>query len=394
MNKNVLSVNGGSSSLKFQLFNMPEEHCLISGYFDGVCSSSTRFIVRIGTKKYEETLTECDFAYAVDYLITFLIQQSIINSLEDIDYIGHRVAHGGEHYSQPVIINSQVKNTIAELTKLAPIHNPINLLCIEAFEATLPNAVHVAVFDTAYHQTLDEVQFLYPLPYELYERYGIRRFGFHGISHQYISTYVTEHCSADKPTRVISCHLGSGASICAIKGGKSVATSMGFTPLAGLMMGTRCGDIDPSLPIYLATNTPMSNRDVSEMMNNASGLLGVSGMSDDCRVLEEAGELGHSRAALALQMFEGRVIETIGAYAALLNGIDILVFTGGIGENSSIIRKNITDSLGFMGISIDEEENNNDSLFINTEDSNTKVMVINTDEQRMIARETIELIGF
>ncbi|MGR5064050.1 acetate/propionate family kinase [Photobacterium sp. DNB22_13_2] len=389
----ILSINAGSSSLKFQLIKMPDEDCILSGQFDGKRTALTRFSAKkINDVKKEED-GAWDFTSAVKYLISFLLEEKLIGNADEIYCVGHRVAHGGEDYSQPVLINEDVKTAILKLSKLAPIHNPINLLCIEAFEEVLPKAKKVAVFDTAFHQTLPEEQFLYPLPYTLYEDNGIRKFGFHGISHQYISITAEDNFKNEYYNKVISCHLGSGSSICAIENGRSVATTMGFTPLSGLMMGTRCGDIDPSLPIYLSQNTQMSPNDVNTMMNNASGLLGVSELSDDCRVLEQARKQGDHKAALALQMYSNRVKETIGRYASILGGVDLLVFTGGIGENSALIRHLVTDSLGYLGLYLCEESNMKNESIISRPNSKVDVMVINTNEQLMIAREASRVVG-
>ncbi len=393
MSKFVLSINAGSSSLKFELFKMPEEECILSGQFDGKRTALTHFRVKRDNNHPEEVSGGWDYDAAVDFLVNYLIENDLIGSAADIACIGHRVAHGGEYYAEPVIVDSQVKSTILALSKLAPIHNPINLLCIEAFEVSFPGIIQVAVFDTAFHQSLTEEQYLYPLPYTLYEEHGIRRYGFHGISHQYVSTAVIRYSHLVQPLKVISCHLGSGASICAIEGGQSKATTMGYTPLAGLMMGTRCGDIDPSLPLYLVQHMSMSANDVSFMLNNASGLLGISELSDDCRLLESASIQGDHKSHLSLQMFANRIIETIGGYAGLLNGFDVLVFTGGIGENSSYIRKKVTDSLSYLGVDISEENNNRNDPVISNENSTVKVMVINTNEQLMIAREACKLVS-
>ncbi|CAM4383701.1 acetate/propionate family kinase [Vibrio agarivorans] len=392
MNKFVLSINAGSSSLKFQLILMPDECCIMSGLFEGKRTALTKFKVNTRQNHKFEVNGGWDFSAAVDFLMQYLKEEKIIQSVDEIYCVGHRVAHGGEEYSQPVMITEQVKNSILSLSKLAPIHNPINLLCIEAFEDRLPGVPQVAVFDTAFHQTLPQEQYLYPLPYTLYEEYGIRKFGFHGTSHQYVNSVVAKQCSPIESKRIISCHLGSGASICAIEDGKSVATTMGYTPLAGLMMGTRCGDIDPSLPLYLAQNTPMSINDVSNMMNNASGLLGVSELSDDCRVLQRASEQGDERAALALRMFANKVKETIGRYCSVLDGLDTLVFTGGIGENSAYIRQQVLDSLSYLGIRYCEASNEQNHSVLSQPDSQIKVLIVNTDEELMIARETVRVL--
>lgn len=392
MNKFVLSINAGSSSLKFRLYEMPQERVLLSGQFDKINTQHVCFKAKYaGDQVSELVIGERNFSDAAHYLLTFIYDHQVIDNLDDICAVGHRVAHGGEKFDRSVIVDQQVLQDIDLLCNLAPLHNPNNLMCIKVFEQALPNASQVAVFDTAFHQTLTDDKFLYPLPYDLYKEFGIRKFGFHGISHQYVSLIVKQEFAQKKDWKVINCHLGSGASLCAMLDGQSVDSSMGFTPLAGLMMGTRCGDIDPALPAYIAQVKGCDIDEVVRIMNFESGLLGVSQVSNDCRLVQEMADQGDKQAQLALKMFINRVISTIGAYAASLNGVDLITFTGGIGENSDYLRREICRSLSYLGVILVEGSSQVNG-YISSEQSKVLVKIINTDEELMIARDAYQLL--
>ena len=391
MSKLVLSINAGSSSLKFKLFSMPEENCILVGQFDGINSDETLFKTELLGERIVSDLGFCNFERSIDKLLDYLVDQDIIDKLDSLELIGHRVAHGGETFSSSTMIDQEVMAQLDKLSRLAPIHNPINLFCIQQFIEKLPNAKQIAVFDTAFHQSIKPEHYLYPLPYRLYTEHGIRRFGFHGISHQYIAETVSEKINSNSNQRIISCHLGNGASICAISNGESMMTSIGHTPQAGLMMGTRCGDIDPALPRIIAEAENIGMGEVEKMMNHESGLLGISELSNDCRKLNMAKDQGNEQAALALSIFANRVTQTIGGYAALMGGVDAIVFTGGIGENSATCRSDICQGLGFMGVDFDQQINAKGFEMVSRADSNVQVLVINTDEELMISREVIKL---
>ncbi len=331
---------------------------------------------------------------AVKLLLNKLTSLGIISSLEEIDGIGHRVVHGGEKFSESVLIHDDVLREIEEVSELAPLHNPANLIVINAFRELLPEVPSVAVFDTAFHQTMPEQSFLYSLPYHYYQRYGMRKYGFHGTSHQYVSGRCAELLKRPlKELRLVSCHLGNGASITAIDGGKSIDTSMGFTPLAGVTMGTRSGNIDPALITYIMQKTGQSAEEVVEILNKESGLLGISGCSSDLRDIQEAAEKGHKRAELALQVFAQRIQEYIGTYAVKMKGLDAIIFTAGIGENSNLIRARVLEGLEFMGVYWDPGLNqvSGRETFVSYQHSPVKVLVIPTNEEIMIARDTSRL---
>jgi acetate kinase len=314
-----------------------------------------------------------------------------VKSLEEIDAVGHRVVHGGEKFAGSVKITDEVVNAMKECTDLAPLHNPPNIIGIEACKELLPNVPMVGTFDTAYHQTMPEVSYIYPLPYELYKELGIRRYGFHGTSHRYVAERAAALTGKDiKDLKIITCHLGNGASVTAIKGGKSVDTSMGLTPLEGLVMGTRCGDIDPAITTFLMNKKNMSAADLDSLMNKKSGVLGISGVSSDFRDIEEEAEKGNKRAQLALDKFDYTVKKYIGSYAAAMGGVDVVVFTAGLGENSKDNRKQICSGLEFLGITIDDEKNNTrgKEALISKDNGSVKVFVIPTNEELMIARDT------
>ncbi|HBY20978.1 MAG: acetate kinase [Clostridiales bacterium GWE2_32_10] len=394
----VLVINCGSSSLKYQLLDMQTEKVLAKGYCQKVgIEGSFSDHEANGVKTHSHRQLK-DHKQALKLMSKFLTDKKIgvIFNINEIDAVGHRVVHGGENFSHSVIIDGKVKEAIRECIPLAPLHNPPNLMGIEACERIMPNTPMVAVFDTAFHQSMDKKSYLYAIPYEYYEKYGIRRYGFHGTSHKYVSNKVAEILDTKvDEIKVISCHIGNGASICAINKGKVQDTSMGLTPLEGLVMGTRCGDIDPAIIKFLSDKEGYNIHKIDDILNKNSGLLGVSGISNDIRDIEQAESEGNQRAKLALEMFAYRVAKYIGAYAAAMNGVDVVLFTAGVGENGIKVREEVCAYLGYLGIYLDKEANDSRGKLkeITTSDSKVKVFVVPTDEELMIARETKGLIG-
>lgn len=388
----IMAINSGSSSLKFELFSMPEERTLAKGLFERLGTGGAIFTLRANGDKHEASLHMNDHRQAADYLINALMDNGIINALTDIDGVGHRVAHGGEYFKDSALIDAPALLEIEKLGQLAPMHNPVNAIGIRAFMRQLPQAVQVGVFDTSFHQTISETGYLYPLPYRYYQDYGIRRYGFHGTSHKYVGETLARLLNRDMgQLRIISCHLGNGASLCAIWHGRSVATSMGFTPLAGLMMGTRCGDIDPSILPFIASHEKKSADQLLKIMNNQSGLLGISGISNDCRDIVSAIKAGNHRAELALSMFTDRIRTGIGSYAAEMGGVDAVIFTAGIGENSVEVRQRVCSNLEFLGIRLDDEKNRRREMFIQQDGAPVTLAVIPTNEELMIARDVMRV---
>jgi len=319
----------------------------------------------------------------------------VIKSMDEISAVGHRVVHAGEKFAYSVVINDEVMNALKECIDLAPLHNPPNILGIEACKELMPGVSMVGVFDTAFHQSMSPYAYIYALPYEYYTKYGVRRYGFHGTSHKYVAERAADILGKDiKELKIVTCHLGNGASITAVKDGKSIDTSMGFTPLEGLAMGTRCGDIDPAICGFLVEKEELDINEVCDILNKKSGVLGISGISSDFRDIEEASKKGNERAALALEVFAHKVKKYIGAYAAVMGGIDAVVFTAGLGENSSSMRESICKGLDFLGFRIDKEKNNTrgKEAIISTDDSTAKILLIPTNEELMIAKDTAELI--
>lgn len=395
MSKKILAINSGSSSLKFQLFEMPAKVLLAKGLFDRIGLAETMaFTGAIGSQKIQENVSGDTHQAAVDYLLHFLINHQLVTDLSEIKGVGHRIAHGGEIFKQSCLINQAQEQEIANLAELAPLHNPVNLLGIQAFRSQLPNCPQVGVFDTSFHQSMAKKDYLYAIPYRFYQQDKIRRYGFHGTSHKYIVQCVNEFYKNEQPNlKIIVCHIGNGASVCGIKNGQSVITSMGFTPLAGLMMGTRCGDIDPSILPFLATKEQLPAMDLAKMMNEQSGILGVSELSSDVRDLLQASSEGNERARLALDMYTSKIRQTIGAYAAELGGVDELVFTAGVGENSGVIRQMCCDKLQCLGVELSEHKNSGNEALISSSNSRVKVRVIPTNEELMIAKDTYKLIS-
>lgn len=390
----ILSVNAGSSSLKFQMYEMPEEKVLISGTFERIGIGGGLYTIKLNGEKIKKEKELADHSVAVQTLIDELLENKVIESLDEIKGVGHRIVHGGEKYASSVVINDDVIKTVEELSSLAPLHNPANLIGVRTFMELIPNATQVGCFDTAFHQTMEKREFLYPVPYEWYEKYGVRRYGFHGMSHNYIANRTAEILE-NPSAKIISCHIGNGGSLCAIKDGKSIDTSMGFTPNAGLMMGSRSGDIDCTLIPYIMDKTGESLEDVINDLNKKSGYLGVSGISSDSRDIEDAAAEGNERAILAQDMYVEKIVNYIAEYYLELGGADAIVFTAGVGENSKDTRKAIVDRLAPLGIKIDEEANNvrGEEKLISTPDSTVKVYIVPTDEEVMIARDTFNFIN-
>lgn len=394
----VLVLNCGSSSLKYQLINMENEEVLAKGIAE-------RIGIEDGFVKHEaigkdKLIVEDEMGNhkaAIKIVLNAITDPvyGAVKSMDEIAAVGHRVVHGGEKFSGSILINEEVKKTLEECSDLAPLHNPPNLMGIYACEEILPNVPMVAVFDTAFHQTMPKASFLYALPYELYEKHQIRRYGFHGTSHKYVAMKAAEMLGKPlEELKLVTCHLGNGASVAAVKGGISVDTSMGFTPLEGLVMGTRCGDMDPAITTFLQEKVGMGAAEINNIMNKKSGVLGISGVSSDFRDLESAAEEGNERAQLALDIYHQRVKKYIGAYAAEMGGLDAVVFTAGLGENSADTRREVCEGLEFLGIKIDHEKNNvrGKETIVTTDDSTTKVLLIPTNEELMIARDTKKLV--
>lgn len=392
----IIAINAGSSSLKFQLFDMPEEKVITKGIVERIGLAHAVFTIVVKGEKRTKELEIPNHEVAVQLLLNELTAHEIIAELDEIVGVGHRVVHGGEDFSQSVLITDEVMDKISKLSDLAPLHNPANLTGILAFKRVLPDVPAVAVFDTAFHQSMPESSYLYSLPYSYYTEYGIRKYGFHGTSHKYVSERAAELLGRPlEQLRLISCHLGNGASIAAIEGGKSIDTSMGFTPLAGVTMGTRSGDIDPALIPFIMQKTEKSADEVLDVLNKQSGMLGVTGFSSDLRDIEMAAEEGNDRAELALEIFANHIHKYIGSYAAKMYGVDAIIFTAGIGENSDVVRERVLRGLEFMGVYWDPALNKvrGREAFINYPHSPVKVIIIPTNEEVMIARDTIELIS-
>ncbi|SDZ28063.1 acetate kinase [Evansella caseinilytica] len=390
----IMAINAGSSSLKFQLLEMPQESVLTKGIVERIGLNDSIFVIEVDGEKKKEVFDIEDHSKAVKILLEKLTSHGIIASLNEIDGIGHRIVHGGEKFNDSIVITDEVIAGIEEVSELAPLHNPANLIGVQAFREVLPDVPSVAVFDTAFHQTMPKESYLYSLPYEYYEKFGIRKYGFHGTSHKYVSQRAAEMLGRPlEHLRLISCHLGNGASIAAIEGGKSIDTSMGFTPLAGVTMGTRSGNIDPALIPYIMEKTNQSAEEVINVLNKKSGMLALSGFSSDLRDIETTAAEGNERAKLALEVFTSRIHKYIGSYAARMHGLDAVIFTAGIGENSDFIRAQVLQGLEFMGIYWDPTLNKGrgKEMFINYPHSPVKVIVIPTNEEVMIARDTVRL---
>lgn len=390
----IMAINAGSSSLKFQLLDMPDETVVTKGIVERIGLNDSVFQIEVNGEKQKEVSNIPDHSVAVKILLEKLTSQGIIASLDEIEGIGHRVVHGGEKFNDSVLITDDVLAGIEEVSELAPLHNPANVVGIKAFKEVLKDVPAVAVFDTAFHQTMPEQAYIYSIPFEYYEDYGIRKYGFHGTSHKYVSERAAEMLGRPvEQLRLISCHLGNGASITAIENGKSIDTSMGFTPLEGVTMGTRSGNLDPALIPYIMEKTGKTAVEVLDVLNKKSGMLALSGFSSDLRDIEEKAEEGHERAELALEVFTSIIHKYVGSYAARMRGVDAIIFTAGIGENSDVVRARVLEGLEFMGVYWDAALNQvrGKEAFINYPHSPVKVMVIPTNEEVMIARDTVRL---
>lgn len=392
MSKKILAVNAGSSSIKFKLYLMPEERLLITGSVENIGQSTSQISYKTEKGKNIRLVPLKDHSEAISHIIDVLMSSGVINDKSEIYGVGHRISHGGSYYTQSVEVNEDVKSKIDELSAISPLHNPNGLLGIEAFEKFLPNAKEVVTFDTSFHQTMPKKSYIYALPYEYYRKYKIRRYGFHGPSHEYVSQKARIIFGNKNTTKIISCHLGNGSSITAIKDGKSINTSMGFSPLAGVAMGTRSGDVDPNIIPYLEELLNIDSHEIRNILNKKSGLYGLSGISNDVREIQAAAKSGNKRAQLAIDVFVHSIQQFIGAYTTDLGGLDTLIFTAGIGENSAYIRELICQQLGYLGVKVDEQKNKNNELIIGTDDSKVNVAVIPTNEEIMIARDVINIV--
>ena len=394
---NILVINCGSSSLKFQLINSESEQALAKGLCERIGIDGRLTYQPAGGEKAVSEKAMPTHTEAIQFVIDALTDANtgVVKSLDEIGAVGHRVVHGGEKFTKSVIITDEVKAAIEECNDLAPLHNPANLIGINACQSLMPGTPMVAVFDTAFHQTMPEKAYMYGLPYEYYDKYKVRRYGFHGTSHSFVSKRAAE--LAGKPydaVKTVVCHLGNGASICAVQGGKSVDTSMGLTPLEGLVMGTRSGDIDPAIMEFIAKKEGLDIAGLMNVLNKKSGVEGVSGVSSDFRDLDNAADEGNNRAKIALEVFIYRVAKYVGAYTAAMNGVDVIAFTAGIGENAGNVREGVCKYLGYLGIEIDKEANakRGEEITISTPDSKVKVMVVPTNEELAIARDTVALV--
>lgn len=396
----ILVLNCGSSSVKYKLIDTDNDKTLAEGGVEkiGLPDAFIKFRAKSGSKEIRQ-LGLIDHRGAVSAILNLLTDPNdgCIKSFSEIDAVGHRVVHGAEKFNKSVLINDEVLQQIKDCYDLAPLHNPANVTGIEAVSSILPDAPQVAVFDTAFHQTMEPAAFMYPLPYHFYAEDGVRRYGFHGTSHRYVSQRVCEILGVDpKGKKIVTCHIGNGGSITAVKDGKSIDTSMGLTPTEGLMMGTRVGDVDPGAITYLMKRHGYSADDIQRIINKESGVAGITEISSDMREIEAADKAGNPRAQLALAMYEKRIIKYIGAYAAEMGGLDIIVFTGGVGENQTGVRANVCAPLGFMGVEIDNELNDRTrgtETVISTPSSRVKVVVVPTDEELMIARDTKTIVA-
>ncbi len=395
----VLVINSGSSSIKYQVFDMEKEELLAKGLVERIGIEGSRIIhTPIGKEKMIKEVPVPDHRVGIKLLIDALLDKEygVVKDLNEIKAVGHRVVHGGEKFSGSVLITDEVMEALRENIDLAPLHNPPNILGIEACQELMPNIPHVGVFDTAFHATIPDYAYMYALPYEYYEKYKIRRYGFHGTSHRYVSQRAAEIIGKPiEELKIITLHMGNGVSFAAVKNGKSVETTMGFTPLEGMVMGTRSGDIDPAIVIYLMEKEGLSTKEIYNILNKKSGLLGLSGISNDMRDVQKEKANGNKRARIAVGVFVHRAKKYIGAYAAIMGGLDALVFTAGIGENDRLIRRDVCKGLEFLGVEFDDEANNRvgaEEAIISKPSSRVKVLLVPTNEELMIARDTKEIV--
>ena len=392
----ILVLNCGSSSLKYQLINMETDEVMASGKYERIGEKEAFITHKVNGKKIVIEHTAMNHEEAVDFTLKQLVnpEYKVIDSLDEINAIGHRLVHGGEKISESVVIDDNVVNVLKECIDLAPLHNPAGIIGIEACKKVMPGKPMVGVFDTAFHQTMPKERYLYPINYEYYEKYGIRKYGFHGTSHMYVSNRLAEIENKDiKDMKIVTCHLGQGSSICAVEGGKSVDTSMGLTPLAGIPMVTRSGDLDPSVVTFLMKKENLTPEEIENKLNKESGVQGISGLAPDFREIEAESVNGNERADIAMKSFKYAVASFIAKYAVAMNGVDAIVFTGGVGENQIKIREGICNQLTFMGVEIDPEKNNvrSEEKLVSKDSSKVKVYVI-TNEELMIAKETERLV--
>jgi acetate kinase len=395
----VLVINCGSSSLKYQLFDMDQEKVLAKGLVERIGIEGSRIKhTKTGLEAVTAETPIPDHKAGIKLVLDALLDKKhgVLSSLDELNAVGHRVVHAGEKFATSVRLDNKVMDALKECVPLAPLHNPANIMGIEAVTDALPRVPQVGVFDTAFHQTMPDTAFIYALPYGYYEKYGVRRYGFHGTSHYYVAHRAAAMLGQPiEKLKIVTCHLGNGSSITAVDGGKSVDTSMGFTPLAGVPMGTRCGDVDPALVGFIAETEKLSFKDVDFLLNKKSGMLGLSGVSSDLRDIEEAAERGEPRSKLALRALAYGLKKYIGAYAAAMGGVDAVVFTAGVGENSAAIRAAACEGLEFMGIELDSARNavRSQEAVISTDSAKVKVLVVPTDEELVIARDTKRLVG-
>ncbi len=392
----IISVNAGSSSLKFQLFEMPQETVLTSGVFERIGLEEGIFTIKVNGEKKVIKEPIPDHTKAVSMLLDALVNYKIVEHLDEIKGAGHRAVHGGEIFTESVKVDDDVVEKFESLNDLAPLHNPAGLIGYRAFKEALPNCVHTFVFDTAFHSTMEPDTYLYALPYEYYEKYQVRRYGFHGTSHKYVAYRCAELMNKNiEDMKIITCHLGNGGSVTAVDHGKSINTSMGFTPLAGVMMGTRCGDIDPAIVTFLQKKENLSAEEAEDILNKHSGMLGVSGVSSDGRDVEAAAKEGNERAVLTEKIFANRVASYIGSYYVQLGGLDAIVFTGGIGENDAKMRKRIIDRVKVLGADLDDAKNDGTrgvEKCLSPDNGKVAVWLIPTNEELMIARDAYQFV--
>ena len=395
----ILVLNCGSSSLKYQLINMETEEVMASGKYERIGEEEAYITHKVNGQKIEIKHPAYNHEEAIDFTLKQLVnpEYKVVDSLDEVNAIGHRVVHGGEYFSTPVLITEDVINKVELAAELAPLHNKAAAQGMRACQAVMPGKPMVVVFDTAFHQSIPKERYIYPIPYEYYKKYGIRKYGFHGTSHMYVSQRLAEiENKSIEDLKIVTCHLGQGSSICAVKGGKSVDTSMGLTPLAGIPMVTRSGDLDPSVVTYIMKKENMTAEEVENMLNKESGVMGISGLAPDFRVIEAASYEDNERAALAMESFKYAIAGFIAKYAVAMNGIDAVIFTGGVGENQINIRKGICKQLEFMGLIVDEEANNvrGEERLITKPESKIRAYIIPTNEELMIAKETEKLVKY
>lgn len=394
----ILVLNCGSSSLKYQLINMENEEVMASGKYERIGEKEAFITHKVNGQKIQIENPAYNHTEAIEFTLKQLVnpEYKVIDTLDEINAIGHRLVHGGEKISESVVIDENVEKVLKEYTDLAPLHNPACLLGIEACKKVMSEKPMVGVFDTAFHQSISKERYIYPIPYEYYKKYGIRKYGFHGTSHMYVSQRLAEIINKSiEDLKIITCHIGQGASISAVKGGKSVETSMGLTPLGGIPMVTRSGDLDPSVLLYIMKKEKLSAEQMENILNKESGVQGISGLAPDFRVIEAESYEDNERAKIAIENFKYAIASYIAKCAVAMNGVDYIIFTGGVGENQVNIRKGICEQLSFMGVEVDEEANKTrgEEIMISKPDSKVKVYVIPTNEELMIAKETMKLIG-